>query len=428
MQLSKSQGITYALFAQMVLLLLLWAGAALLTAIKFLPEDPLAQSLPYSQSSALAHVLLMLAVQTGLLAGGVHMAISRHTGAEIIEYRLLRWGQMGWALLAILAVTAGVLGILEGRLYLELPPVLDGLAIVSVGLILAAVWNNRGDSASLFVWCMGAFLLFISGVAGLLPVVDYGQDVMLGHLVVSVRLYIAEGLMALALTWWVLKRISTVPQEWANSALYTTAGLLSIAGMLLTVAALVDDGVTQFVGPITFVSVPILCWMIAAHSYRPLSQRGPAQTLAGHWIALGVILLLAGPGFVGSISALPGVQAVIPGTRLDDLLYTLSNFAWLAICMGMLNQAVAELRGHNRRITGLLPFWLVSFGVIISSAGLAAAGIIQIYMERLIGIGYLDAQRLMVPLYLIWIGGLLLVAMGIGVYALGFRARRLVAG
>jgi hypothetical protein len=46
------------------------------------------------------------------------------------------------------------------------------------------------------------------------------------------------------------------------------------------------------------------------------------------------------------------------------------------------------------------------------------------YMERVLSIGYLDVQTLITPLYVVWTLGLLLLAAGIGIYALTFWLRR----
>jgi hypothetical protein len=48
----------------------------------------------------------------------------------------------------------------------------------------------------------------------------------------------------------------------------------------------------------------------------------------------------------------------------------------------------------------------------------------QTYLERILSIGYLETQTLITPLYALWVVGWLSVAVGIGIYTLGFWARR----
>jgi hypothetical protein len=95
------------------------------------------------------------------------------------------------------------------------------------------------------------------------------------------------------------------------------------------------------------------------------------------------------------------------------------------MALGVINQGTAELRGQNRRITGLMPFWLVAFGVLGGALALSGVGIVQVFTERMSSTGYLDVQNLVIPLYTGWVVGLVSLALGVLIYALGFRARRL---
>jgi nitric oxide reductase subunit B len=67
---------------------------------------------------------------------------------------------------------------------------------------------------------------------------------------------------------------------------------------------------------------------------------------------------------------------------------------------------------------------LVAFGIVIGAGALGSAGVAQVYMERILSVGYLDVQTLVTPLYMLWVLGLLLLAAGIGIYALTFWLRR----
>jgi len=139
---------------------------------------------------------------------------------------------------------------------------------------------------------------------------------------------------------------------------------------------------------------------------------------------LGLLLFLLGPGLLGGLQAAPGIHQWTVGTRLSDLQMTLTAFAVVAVVLGVINQVTAELRGQNGRVTGFTPFWLVAFGVVGGAAALGSAGVVQTYLERITGIGYLETQTLIMPLYALWLVGLLSAALGIGIYALTFWLRR----
>src|SRR5262249_53395438 len=117
-------------------------------------------------------------------------------------------------------------------------------------------------------------------------------------------------------------------------------------------------------GNIAVFLVPILYLIFAAHSYHALSDRNPTHTLAAHWYALSLVLFLLGIGLIGALQAAPEVHSYTTGTRLSDLQSTLTLLAVVSMSLGFINQATAELRGQNRRVTGLMPFWLVAFGIV----------------------------------------------------------------
>jgi len=56
-------------------------------------------------------------------------------------------------------------------------------------------------------------------------------------------------------------------------------------------------------------------------------------------------------------------------------------------------------------------------GLFASQFTLLIIGVVQVYMERISGIGYLDTQDVLIPLYILWIPGNLIWAVGIAWYA-----------
>ncbi len=427
--MTRTQQIAYAFFAQTVILLVLYAAVTLLGAVKFLGNDPLAASLPYHQVGALSNVLLHLAAVSGLLAGGIYVVAQwtndRIYGPRLRHERLLGYTFALWTGVLILAFFAGVLGLLEGRHLLELPPVLDIAQVIVVVLVIVNVARSISEwTPFALVWASGMALSIVCRVIGLIPTTDFVVDRLLRALAVGVNLNVAYGLAAVALGYWLMHRFSDVPQGWADSSLYTVAGLLSLAGMLVSLAGFYPLGGFTVLGNFAVIVVPVLYLIYAAHSYRALSSRNPTVTLAAHWYALGLLLFLLGPGMLGGLQAAPGIHQWTAGTRLSNLQATLTALAVIAVVLGVINQAAAELRGQNRRITGLAPFWLVAFGIVGGGAALGGAGLAQTYLERIIGVSYLETQTLIAPLYALWVLGWLSVALGVGIYALAFWARR----
>jgi hypothetical protein len=409
--MSTSRHTAYPFLLLAVLLFVAYAAAALLGAVKFLmPNDPLAITLPYNQVGALANALLNLSLVSGLLGGGLYIAAS--DGAPLNE-RLLRYAFAAWGLLAALVVAAGLLGLMNNG---DLPPVLALAQAVIMLVVLALVVPAAARLPVIQVWAVGL------GIGALCTLwILLSGEFAPRLLAAGLRLNVGYALAAVALGFWLMHRFSNITPGWANTGLYSVAGLVTLAGAWVSLPPLYPLGApgwARTVGSIGVAIVPILYLIFAAHSYRALSDRNGTYTLAGHWFSLGVLLFLLGPGLLGALNAAPEVAQWTAGTRLTDLQNTLAAFAVVAICLGVVNQAAAELRGHNQRVTGLTPFWLVAFGILGGGLALAGAGMVQTFMERVSGVGYLDVQTLVAPLYAGWVVGLLALALGGGLYGL----------
>jgi len=426
--MTQTQKLTYAFFAQTVLLLMLYAVAALFGAAKFLsPSDPLALSLPYHQVGGLANVLLHLAALTGLLGGGLYVATGARGAGQIKYITILQYGFWLWTALLVLAFGAGVFGLLEGRHLLELPRLLDVYQLIVLFALVISITTNALRSPIIRVWSIGMALAVVGVLAGLVQPADYVADRVWRVLAVGLQFNVAYPLAALALGFWLVRRFSSVPRVWTDTGVYTVGGLLAIAGVLVTLPPLFRLGAAEIsitLGSMAMVAVPLLYLIVTSHGYGALSERAQSHSLAAHWFALSLLLLLIGVGLLGGLGASVDVGQWTTGTRLTDLQTTLTLLGVAAMGLGVVNQGASDLYGQQRRINGLTPFWLVAFGVVIGALALGGAGIAQVYMERVLSIGYLDVQTLVTPLYALWTLGLLLLAAGIGVYALTFWLRR----
>lgn len=424
--LTESKRIAYQLFGGMVLLWMCYSAVSLLAALKFLPSELLADVPTYAQLGGAANVLLELTLTSGLLAGGTYVIAAERLDGRIRAEGALGYARQLWGIWVILGAAACFLGLLEGRYGLELPFWLDVGRVILITAWVALVWPSAQTESRPFalVWSAGMLLSAGCGLIGLVSAPNYVADRILRTLAVGLNHQVAYPLGGMALAFWCMRRFSNIHALWAETALYNSAGLVTLAGARLAIAPLYPFGAGGPLLDTTLLLVPLLWAIVAAHSYRALADRNGTQTLAAHWVALGVGLLLVGNGLLGALLASPQIQPYAQGTRLSDLHMSLTLYGTLALLLAANNQASAELRGHNQRVTGLLPFWLVTFGLLIGGGALLVAGGAQVYLERRLSIGYLDVQRELIPLYLIWASGGIAATFGVGIYALGWRARR----
>ncbi|MGB1287785.1 MAG: hypothetical protein ACPG7F_14695, partial [Aggregatilineales bacterium] len=269
--------------------------------------------------------------------------------------------------------------------------------------------------AMMRVWAVGMLIIIVTTVAMLLP-----GDNLLWH---NLRLYNGYMLCAIAIAFWLMRRFSRITAAWATMGLHNVAGLLSLAGVLLSIAPLLNSTM-PFIGYLTILIAPICAMIFVAHSYRALSDHNGTHTLSAHWTALFVILIFLAIG-LATILMIPGIHHHAQHTILIDLPSTLMTHALLAISLAMLNQSIAEMRGINARITGLLPFWCISFGIAAATLSQLLIGVVQVYLIQLFDINPTVAQAALAPLSIMWtISGGFFV-MGIIFYALGVMRRRL---
>jgi nitric oxide reductase subunit B len=94
------------------------------------------------------------------------------------------------------------------------------------------------------------------------------------------------------------------------------------------------------------------------------------------------------------------------------------------IVLAMITYALPSLTGRDEtsleRPLGLWAFWLMVGGMFGMTLAFAAAGIAQVYLERIIGLGFLETQRKIQVHFLMLIGTGLIFALGTAFYLWDF--------
>jgi nitric oxide reductase subunit B len=87
------------------------------------------------------------------------------------------------------------------------------------------------------------------------------------------------------------------------------------------------------------------------------------------------------------------------------------------ITLGMITYALPELTGTpaeaRQTRLGLAAFWLMVGGMLGMTMALAAAGITQTYLERIMGFGYLETQQKIQVHYLMWLATSVVFSVGV---------------
>lgn len=392
--MNQQRILAWQLYAQTLLLLMLYSATSLLTAIKFMPLDPLANALPYMQISGLSHVLLELALLTGLFATSVYFLFDDINKA-------LMWVYRAWTGFLLLTVIAGLMGFFTGRHMLELPLLLDALLFVLVMAWSVILFQGK-DNAGKLVLMTGLTIVVIGILVSLFPASNPLSDRIMRVITVNMRFFVGYPITGLVILYWIYNDIP----------LNAGAGILAIVGSIVSIAPLNSVGIINLPA---WVLVPfVLIGMF--YVVRALTSSTRA------WQNVGILLMALGIGVLGTLFIVPSVGSYAIGTRLSDLQFTLVAWSVLLFILSSLSMSLENSQIESVTYGNSLTFWLISGGIIASTQALLLAGVVQLFLERVLSIGYLDSQTIIVPLYVLWIVGLVILSLGIAKYSYHFIA------
>lgn len=392
--MNQQRILAWQLYAQTLLLLVLYSAASLLTAIKFLPIDPLANAVPYMQVSGLSHVLLELALLTGLFATSVYFLFS-----DISKY--LMWIYRAWTAFLLITVLAGLMGLFTGQYMLELPLLLDGALFVLV-LAWSIVLFQGKDNAGKLVLMTGLMVVALGILVSLFPASNPLSDRIMRIITVNMRFFVGYPMTGLAILYWIYNDIP----------LNAGAGILATVGSIVSIAPLNSIGVINLPA---WILVPFVIIGIF-YVVRALTSSTRA------WQNAGILLMALGIGVLGTLFVIPSVGSYAIGTRLVDLQYTLVAWSVLLFILSSLSMSLENTTIEPVTYGNSLTFWLISGGIVASTQALLLAGVVQLILERVLTVGYLETQTVLVPLYVLWIAGIMIMALGIVKYTFHFLA------
>jgi nitric oxide reductase subunit B len=238
---------------------------------------------------------------------------------------------------------------------------------------------------------------------------------------------------------YLLIRLSGVDREVLEKWLYVIVGLTFISGILGTAHHYYWIGVPRYWLPLGgFFSAlePLSFLAMAMYAYYAMRRSGLAHPnrMAMHWTIGSAIFSALGAGVLGLAHTWPAVNKWTHGTLITPMHGHMAFFgAYVMIVLGMITYALPGLTGRSedsRETTaGFWSFWLQMAGMFGMTMAFATAGITQTYLERILGIGYLDTQlKLQVHfLMLVATGGLFVIGVGLFLWDFFFLAGRPVA-
>ncbi len=432
----RTQSISYWYFAVAVCLFGLQMVFGLLAVVKYLGPDPLIDVFPFDRVKAVHTNLLIVWVLTGFM-GATYFVVPEESRTEIYSPKLAFW-QLGlWVVAGVTAVVGYLFGWTAGNKLLEQPYVVK-IAIVVVMLmflynILMTIRKAGRWTTTEGVLVAGLGLAALLYLPALASFDNYTISIFYRwwtiHLwVEGVWEMIQAGLLA-----YLLIRLSGADREVMEKWLYVIVGLVFIAGILGTAHHYYWVGVPHYwlpIGGIFSALEPLALFVMVAYAYIAMRRSGlqHPNSLALHWTIGSAVFTAFGAGLLGLAHTWPAVNKWTHGTMITPMHGHSAFFgAYVMITLAIITFAMPALTDRNvddSRKMGYWAFWMMVAGMFGMTLAFGAAGISQTYLERIMGLGYLETQlKIQVHFLMLTVTGILFTV-GVGLFVVDFfRAR-----
>jgi nitric oxide reductase subunit B len=429
----RSQRVAYPYFAVALLLFGLQMVFGLLAAAKYLGPDPLINLLPFDVTKAIHTNLLLVWLLTGFM-GAAYYLVPEESRVELHSVRLAYLQLAIWTAMGVTAVVGYVFRWTAGTKLLEQPFPLKVVIVVvmlmflyNIGMTIRAGGRLTTTEGVLVGGLACSALLYLPA---LFQFDNYTVSVFYRWW--TVHLWV-EGVWEMiqgALLAYLLIRLSGVDREVLEKWLYVIVGLTFISGILGTAHHYYWIGVPRYWLPIGgFFSAlePAVFLGMAMYAYYAIrrSGLGHPNRMALHWTIGSAIFSALGAGLLGLAHTWPAVNKWTHGTLITPMHGHMAFFgAYVMIVLGMISYAMPGLTGREEgsreTAAGFWSFWLQLAGMFGMTLAFAAAGITQTYLERILGIGYLETQlKLQVHFLMLVAAGALFTA-GVALYLWDF--------
>lgn len=427
----KSQSVAYWYFAVALALFGLQLVFGLLSAAKYLGPDPLLYILPFDVTKVIHTNLLIVWVLTGFM-GATYWMVPDESRTELHSVKLAYVQLVLWTVMGVATVAGYLFRYGTGNKLLEQPlPSKIVIVLVMVMFLYNIAMTIRKSGR--FTTTEGVLICGL-GLAALLylPALLHYENYTVSiyyrwwtiHLwVEGVWEMIQGGFLA-----YLLIRLSGADREVMEKWLYVIVGLVFIAGILGTAHHYYWVGVPGYwlpIGGIFSALEPVALVGMAMYAYSSIRRSGLAHPnkLALHWTVGSAVFTLFGAGLLGLAHTFPAVNKWTHGTLITAMHGHAAFYgAYAMIVMAMITYALPSItrRPQEGTAMGYASFWLQIAGMFGMTLSFATAGIGQVYLERIMGLGYLDAQLKIQVHFVMLIITASIFAVGVALFIIDF--------
>ena len=404
----KSQRVAYPYFVVALLLFGLQVLMGLWLAINYaytLPQS-LIDIFPFSTARAFHTNLLVLWMLLGFM-GGTYFMVPEESKSELYSTKLAYLQLIILVGTGVAALVGFLFGWTQGKPLLEIPFELD-LLIVAGALIF--LFNVAATMIKAKNWTMiqgtllgGLVMLALLYLFGLPFYKNLSIDWYYWWWVIHLWVEGAWELVTGAIIAWILLRITGVPRGVVEKWLYVEIGLFLFTGIAGTGHHYYWIGAPRYwlwVGGIFSALEPLPIILMVWDTFRHVKERQQKIENPLVWLlAAGcAIYHLVGAGVWGFIHTLPQINYYTHGSQVTVSHGHMAFFgAYALLNFTIFYYAFPQLKGitHFRQTLGKWGFWITSLAMSALGLAFGVAGVLQSYLERVLGLGFMTAQAQM---------------------------------
>lgn len=426
-----TQRVAYLFFATCMLLLSLQIVYGFIMGFAHMGYDGLHDWIPFNTARATHTNLLVVWLLTGFM-GAAYYIIPEEADVPLwnVPLALVQWASL--VVVGVVAIIGFHFNWWEGRKFLEIPRPLDYLVVVNVlafilnvGMTLFRGKRYTTTSLVLLVGLTSAALLYLPGMIWFdSQVIDSYFRWWVVHLWVE---GVWELIMGAILSYLLIK-LTGVDREVIEKWLYIIVGLTFVSGILGTGHHYYFIGAPEYwlaVGGIFSALEPLAFLGMALYGVT-MARRGGRQhpnKVALYWSVGCGIMSFVGAGMLGFAHTLPQVNIYTHGTLVTAMHGHLAFWgAYAMIVLAIISYALPEMTGRKLYL-GWIPewaFWLSNIGMVCMTGAFAVAGITQVYLERRVGMDFLEVQKAVEVHFLGLVLAACLFTLGIGLFIWNF--------
>ncbi len=427
-----TQRIAYRYFAVATVLFGLQVIFGLITGAKYVWDyDPLIDIIPFNTSRAIHVNLLLIWLLTGFM-GGVYYLVPEEAETDIYSPTLAAVQLYLFVALGIAAIVGYLAGWSWGMPLLEQPTVVKlgifGVAVLFLFNVFMTVRKTKKWTVIEGVLLVGLVLVAFLFLAGVFFMRNLSTQYYWWWWVVHLWTEGAWELVAGSIVAFVLLKLTGVDRDVVEKWLYVEMGLVLFTGIVGTGHHYFWIGTPRYwlwVGGLFGALEPLPILFMVIDTLRVVREKKVeiADRVSLFWAVGSSVLHFLGAGVWGFAHTLPQINKWTHGTQVTASHGHFAFFgAYVMINLTMIYFAVPRLTGAAARTRGrsLVALRLMVMSMLLFVLAFAVAGVVQSYLQRVLGMDYLTTQEYLKLWYAVmWVSGWG-VASGVFVYISDF--------